>query len=83
MRKTSRRSFIKKSALAGAALTFGSSAIVSNAASYRRIMGANDRINAGVAGLRSRGQALLGALQNVKDGEIASLCDEDSNVLNE
>jgi predicted dehydrogenase len=83
MRKTSRRSFIKKSALAGAALTFGSSAIVSNAASYRQIIGANDRINAGVAGLRSRGQALLGALQNVKDVEIASLCDVDSNVLKE
>lgn len=49
---TSRRNFIKNSVLAGAAFAGGSSALT--AGSYRRIIGANDRVNAGVVGFSDR-----------------------------
>jgi len=51
---TSRRSFIKKTALGSAALVVGNSAMGMAANSYRRIIGANDRLNVAIAGLGRR-----------------------------
>lgn len=83
MKLTTRRAFVKKAAIAAAAFSVGSSSVAASAASYRRIMGSNERVNAGVVGLRSRGLALLGALQNVKEVEVSFLCDVDAKVLKE
>jgi predicted dehydrogenase len=51
---TSRRNFIKNSALGSAALVVGNSAMGMAASSYRRIIGANDRLNVAIAGLGRR-----------------------------
>ncbi len=49
-----RRNFIKKTTLGGAAIAVGSSAMGMTASSYRRIIGANDRLNVAIAGLGRR-----------------------------
>ena len=50
--KKSRRSFIQQSALAGAGLIFSNVAF--SAASYKRIIGSNDRVRVGVVGFSDR-----------------------------
>jgi len=51
---TTRRNFITKTILGSAAVAMSSSAMGMSASSYRRIMGANDRINVAIAGLGRR-----------------------------
>src|SRR5215211_5655363 len=50
--KNSRRDFIKKTAMTGVASYLGGLGF--SASSYRRIIGANDRINVGVIGFSDR-----------------------------
>src|ERR1022692_2481844 len=45
------------------------------AVSYRRILGANDRIRIGAIGTGQRGQTLLGLLNRLGANEIVALCD--------
>ena len=52
-----------------------------SAASYNGIIGANDRLNVGVVGIRSRGRALTGTVMNAKNTRVSMLCDVDRNVL--
>ena len=63
----SRRNFIKNTALSATGLAFGSSAF--SASSYKRIIGANERIRVGVVGFSDRfRQSLLPAfLQHNKE----------------
>ncbi|AVR45667.1 dehydrogenase [Christiangramia fulva] len=51
---TTRRDFISKTVLGGAALLAGSSAMGMAAGSYRRIIGSNERLNVAIAGLGRR-----------------------------
>ncbi|GAA4957700.1 Gfo/Idh/MocA family oxidoreductase [Algibacter aquimarinus] len=51
---TSRRNFIKKTTLAGAAVTIGNSAMAMSAKSYNNIIGSNERLNVAIAGLGRR-----------------------------
>jgi len=77
--KQTRRTFLNNVAVAGAGLT----AALSSASSYSRVLGANDRINLGFVGLRSRGMALIGSAATIGGGDIRvhSLCDVDAQVL--
>jgi predicted dehydrogenase len=77
----SRRDFIKTTAMA----TAGVSLAMTSAASYARIIGANDRINLSVVGLRSRGMALLESAVNAggKSVHFHSICDVAADVLAE
>ena len=73
----SRRSFIGKSAigLAGAALAFVPS---STAASYKRIPGANDRVNIGFLGCGSRSsghQSMVKMSEKEKNLNVVAVCD--------
>ncbi len=79
--KHTRRDFLRASAALGA----GASMALSSAASYARIIGANDRINLAFAGVRSRGKALIGSAAAVGGNSVNvhTLCDVDSNVLAE
>lgn len=79
--KQSRREFVRKAGLLGAGLSLS----LANAASYGRILGANDRINFVVAGIRGRGMSLAESAVEVGQGisHIAYLCDVDSDVLAE
>jgi len=72
--KKSRREFIKKTALAGAAVSF-------SASSYARILGANDRINFGIVGVNSRGKALVRSAIANEGTSIAYICDVDSRAI--
>ena len=73
-----RRTFIKKTAVSTAGVTMGLSAI--SARSYGRILGANDRINVAVIGLRSRGQNHLEAFSGMSDKNVfvRTVCDVDT-----
>lgn len=54
---TSRRDFIKKAALASAGVAISANAV--NASSYRRILGANDRVRVGIIGFSDRFRSSL------------------------
>ena len=87
--QTSRRRFLKNTLLGGAGLALASSfagcATGMGAASYKRVIGANDTIRVGVVGLNSRaGDLIKDTLRAAEAGEkvrIAALCDVDSKVL--
>jgi len=78
---TNRRDFIKKSAIGAAGVAVGAHAF--SAQSYSRIMGANDRINIAVIGLRGRGGGLMNSFAEMHgDGVlIKTLCDVDSQFF--
>lgn len=76
---TDRRDFIKKTALASAAL-----GVTSTFPSFGRgILGANDKLVCGVIGVKGMGFADLNAFLNQENTECAALCDVDENVLAE
>ena len=72
----SRRNFMKSSALAAAGLPLAMSA-----QSYKDIIGANDRMNVAVVGMKGRGQALAKAIANVDNSRIRYICEVDSEVM--
>jgi len=74
----SRRSFLGKTsaAIAGAAIVSGSSPL--NAASYKRVKGANDRINIGFLGCGARGnghQNMIKMSEKDKNLGVVAVCD--------
>lgn len=76
-KESSRRSFIKKSAIAGSA------AIVAPTIISSRVFGANDRINAAVLGVNGRGKSHIQGLMAQKNVQVTTLCDPDMNLLKE
>ena len=73
--KTDRREFLKKSTLAAAGLGLGVNSI--SAKSYMKIIGANDRLNFAVAGLRSRANAHREAIFHCENTAITHICEVD------
>ena len=75
--RQSRRSFLKTSLYAGATVGM-------TAASWARVKGANDTLNAGTIGFRGRGGSHIGFIRNMQKAEkgvrLHSLCDVDSGV---
>ncbi len=72
--KINRRKFIHSTALVAA----GTAALSSTALSYKRIVGANERISLGHIGIGSRGSELDGmvaALKDKKNVEMTAVCD--------
>lgn len=74
---TTRRTFIRQAAAAGAG------AFAFSALSYSRIAGANDRIGLGFVGVRSRGKVLFESSHAIAGNGIGirALCDVDERVL--
>jgi predicted dehydrogenase len=71
-----RREFLDTLAVGGTGLAIGT------AASYSRIVGANERVNFAVIGLNSRGYAHLDSLKANKSAAcISHVCDVDSTIL--
>ncbi|NIP16735.1 MAG: gfo/Idh/MocA family oxidoreductase, partial [Xanthomonadales bacterium] len=69
---STRRSFIKQAAGASLAVT----AMTSSAASYARILGANDRLGVGVIGLGRRLKAYIPPVADkANNAELLYLCD--------
>ena len=63
-----RRNFVKKSSI-------GLTAMAVSASSYARILGSNERLNIGVAGLNGRGQGHLIAAALGKNSTVTAFCD--------
>ncbi|HUQ66079.1 MAG TPA: Gfo/Idh/MocA family oxidoreductase [Flavitalea sp.] len=78
--KNNRRKFISDTIKGTAALSIGSMLPSFSAASYSRIMGANDRLNVGMMGVNSRGLALAKAFAGQKNSQIISVSDVDSRA---
>jgi len=76
-KESSRRKFIKKTAIAGTAAMVLPTFIPSSA------FGANDRINAAVLGLNGRGKSHIQGFMSQKDVHVTTLCDPDMNILKE
>jgi predicted dehydrogenase len=72
---SSRRSFVKKTAVVGSA------AIVAPTILPSRVFGANDRINAAVLGLNGRGKSHVKGLMVQDNVQVTTLCDPDMNML--
>ncbi|MEO5601606.1 MAG: Gfo/Idh/MocA family oxidoreductase [Cyclobacteriaceae bacterium] len=76
---TKRRGFIKKSLLGAAGVAMGF-----NAKSYSSIMGANDRINMAVIGIRNQGSEHIASFCKLKDSHnvaVKTLCDVDEELF--
>ena len=84
IKMTNRREFIKKSIIGTAGVTIGSMAI--SAKSYASILGANDRINMAVIGIRGRGSSHIKALCQLKKSQnirLKTICDTDEQFFAE
>ncbi len=76
---TERRDFIKKSIVGAAGVAIGF-----NAKSYASIMGANDRINMAVIGIRNQGSVHIDSWCKLKDSHnvrLKTLCDTDEQLF--
>ena len=71
---TSRRTFLKTSALAAAGA-------ILPARSWGRVLGANDDLRVAVIGLNGRGQNHLQSLARIQGVRVVALCDPDTAVL--
>jgi predicted dehydrogenase len=79
---TKRREFIKKSVLGTAGLAI--SGLGFTAKSYTSIMGANERINAAVIGIRNQGRVHIDTWCGLKDNHnvvLKTLCDADEQFF--
>ncbi len=74
MSNLDRRTFLKTSAVAAAAVGL-------SPRSWSQVRGANDDIRVAVIGFRGRGKAHLADLSKVKGARVVALCDVDSQVL--
>jgi predicted dehydrogenase len=77
-----RREFIKKSIIGTTGIALGGMSF--SAKSYASIMGANDRINLGVIGIRNQGRVHINAWCNLKDSHnvrIKTLCDTEEALF--
>jgi predicted dehydrogenase len=69
-----RRSFLKKTALASAGVAF-------SARSWSQVRGANGDIRLAIAGLNGRGKELARDFRTIKGVRIVALCDVDTAIL--
>jgi len=80
MESMNRRDFLKNTSLAGAGLALGVTAMSTE--SYGRIIGANERMNFAVVGIRSRGGAHLSSLADCKkDAMVTHICEVDQRYV--
>jgi predicted dehydrogenase len=78
---TARRDFIRKSLAGTSAITLGGMGL--SAKSYSSIMGANERVNIGIVGIRAQGQSHIIGYSGLKNAQVIALCDVDSNLFGE
>ena len=81
---TGRRDFIKKSALGTAGIAIGGMGF--SAKTYGSIIGANDRINVAVIGIRSQGTAHINSYCSLKKSKnvwLTTLCDTDEQFFDD
>jgi predicted dehydrogenase len=82
IKMTERRDFIKKSVIGTAGIAMGGMGF--SAKSYASIVGANERINVAVIGIRNQGSVHINAWCNLKDSHnvrLKTLCDTDEQFF--
>ncbi|MGV8093249.1 MAG: Gfo/Idh/MocA family oxidoreductase [Mangrovibacterium sp.] len=77
----SRRNFIKTSAAGAVTVLAGGMLSSFSAKSYRRIMGANERVNVAVVGFHNRGIGHIRAYSQLENVSVAALCDIDQRLF--
>ncbi len=80
-KKMNRRKFLKTSSVVTAGSVLGATAF--SAKSYSNILGANDRLNFAVAGVRSRGQAHADAMRHCENASVTHICEVDKRYEEE
>lgn len=75
--KVTRRTFIKKTATS----VLLSTVAISGCKSHGRIIGANDRIRVGVAGIHGQGKKHIHEFSQMKNVEVVTLIDPDSSLF--
>lgn len=78
---TTRRNFLKKAMMGTALVSVGGVLPGFSAKSYARIVGANDRIRVGAAGVNARGFALANNFCKQKNCEVIYVCDVDKRAI--
>jgi predicted dehydrogenase len=78
--KDSRRSFIQKVSAGTALFSLGGVLPAFSTKSYKRIVGANDKINVACMGVNSRGLAVGKNFASQKNSEVLHVCDVDSRA---
>ncbi len=84
--KKSRRDFLRKTALGTTGMTLTGSAMAISAKSYRKILGANDRINMSVIGVRGQGHGHLKRWASLAESDnvyVKTICDVDQRLFAE
>lgn len=79
--KDTRREFIKKAAAGSAVIMAGGILPGFSAASYKRIIGANDKLRASIMGVNSRGSALAQNFAYQSNCDLIHICDVDSRAI--
>ena len=74
---TTRRDFIKSAAFASAGLAVGGFSAMTNAASYTRIVGSNNKVNLAFIGIGNRGWEIIQEFDKVGLANVVALCDVD------
>lgn len=74
---TSRREFIKSAALASAGLAMGGISTKMSAASYNRVVGANQKVNIAYIGIGFRGWDIINDFAKTDMVNVVALCDVD------
>jgi len=80
-KNNTRREFIKKASAGSAAVLAGGILPGFTAESYKRIIGANEKLHVSVMGVNSRGNALAQNFAFQNDCEVIHICDVDSRAI--
>ena len=76
---TTRRNFIKNTAAGSAGIAIGS--LLMPSLSFGNILGANERLNVAIIGVRSRAKILTMGIHKYKDAKIIYTCDVDEDII--
>jgi predicted dehydrogenase len=75
-----RRDFTSRVGTAAAGLALGGEFFRVSAQSNGRVLGANDRVNVAIIGIRGQGNGLKRGFAQVKNVDVKTLCDIDENL---
>jgi predicted dehydrogenase len=78
-KSTTRREFIAKASAASTIAAIGGLGMSKK--SYGRIIGANDRVNFAVVGIRSRGRAHMDSISACNNAIVSHICDVDQRYI--
>ena len=70
-----RREFLSRTALTAAGT------VIAGAPVTRNVLGANDRVNIAIIGVRGQGSGHIGGFSRLPNARVTTLCDIDENVL--